>query len=174
MNRHEIIHYITKKIWWLSSLDHVFSHALTIVRVGIQTIFVFSRGLTVHIAIVFRWGRSAPAWPSSRRAVRLVSLVVWVCICQGGAAGQIIEVPNGACRANLDGMSLSLSPAGSSAFTQDPEAQSVVSSTPSEGPMLALSSSEEVDIFSIKAVEFEKLPSLSPAYNELVEVRIVP
>lgn len=28
-----------------------------------------------------------------------------------------------------------------------------------------------MDIFSIKAVEFEELPSLSPAYDELVEVR---
>lgn len=67
------------------------------------------------------------------------------------------------------GLSLfQLSPAGSSAFTQ--EARFVFSSTQSEGLMLMLSSSEGVDIVSIEAGEFEELPALSPAYEELVEV----
>lgn len=36
--------------------------------------------------------------------------------------------------------------------------------------MLILSSSEELDIVSTGAGEFEDLPSLSPAFEELVEV----
>lgn len=36
--------------------------------------------------------------------------------------------------------------------------------------MLTLSSSEELDIVSTEAGEFEDLPSLSPAYEELVGV----
>lgn len=53
------------------------------------------------------------------------------------------------------------SPAGSNAFTQDPEAHS---SALSKNPMLALSSSEEVDITSIEAGDLENLPPLSSAY----------
>lgn len=40
----------------------------------------------------------------------------------------------------------------------------------SERYVLTLSSSEELDVISTKAGEFEDLPSLSPAYEELVEV----
>lgn len=55
------------------------------------------------------------------------------------------------------------SPALSSAFSLGLEAQS-------EGPMLQLSSSKEVDVFSFKTGEIEDLPSHSPVYEELVEV----
>lgn len=70
------------------------------------------------------------------------------------------------------GLSLSqLSPVGSSAFTRDPEARSTVSSsTSSEGSRMPLSSSEEEDINSIKAVEIEE----SPAQCRLLIGSLVP
>lgn len=62
------------------------------------------------------------------------------------------------------------SPARSSAFFWDMEAHSAVSSTPSEGPVLMLSSSEVLDVLSIKAGGIEDLPPPSPSYEEPVEV----
>lgn len=53
-----------------------------------------------------------------------------------------------------------LSPAGSSAFTRDLKAHSAAPSAPSESPMLALSSSEEVDIVIIEAEDLEDSPPL--------------
>lgn len=61
-----------------------------------------------------------------------------------------------------------LLPAGSSAFTQDPEDCSMASSPLSESPMLALSSSKEVDIVSIEAGALEDSTPLSSAYEKLV------
>lgn len=46
----------------------------------------------------------------------------------------------------------------------------MVSSRLSEAPVLAISSSEKLDIVSIEAVEFKYLPSLSPAYEESLEI----
>lgn len=60
--------------------------------------------------------------------------------------------------------------ASSSAFSQVSEACSAVSSAPSEGSVLQLTSSEEVDVLSIKAREFEDSPPHSPAFEELLEV----
>lgn len=57
-----------------------------------------------------------------------------------------------------------------SALAQDPEAHSAASSALSESPMLILSSSEEVDVLSNEAGDFEDSPPLSPAYEELLEV----
>lgn len=62
------------------------------------------------------------------------------------------------------------SPAGSSAFFWNTEARSAVYSTPSEGPVLMLSSSEVLDVLSIKAGGIEDLPPPFPGYEEPVEV----
>lgn len=46
----------------------------------------------------------------------------------------------------------------------------MVSSRLSEALVLAISSSEKLDIVSIEAVEFKDLPPLSPAYEESLEI----
>lgn len=60
--------------------------------------------------------------------------------------------------------------ARSRALFRDTEACSAASSTLSEGPVLMLSSSEELDVLSIEAGGIEDLPSPSPSYEEPVEV----
>lgn len=55
------------------------------------------------------------------------------------------------------------SPARSSTFSRDPEALSAVSFAPSEGPVLMLSSSEEVGVLSIEPGEIEDSPPRDPA-----------
>lgn len=55
-----------------------------------------------------------------------------------------------------------LSPASSSAFTWDLKAHSAAPSATSESPMLALSSSEEVDTVSIEAEDLEDFTTSVP------------
>lgn len=63
-----------------------------------------------------------------------------------------------------------LSPICYSTHAWDPEAFSKDSTALSESTMFMLSSSEGVDIVSIKAGDIEDSPPVSPAYEELVEV----
>lgn len=60
--------------------------------------------------------------------------------------------------------------ASSSGFSQVSEACSGVSSAPSEGLVLQLTSSKEVDVLRIKAREFEDSPPHSSAFEMLLEV----
>lgn len=64
-------------------------------------------------------------------------------------------------------------PEGSSVLSPVSEARPVASSTQRESPMLQCSSSEEVDVLSVDSDTIrgeEDSPSLSPTYEELVEV----
>lgn len=61
------------------------------------------------------------------------------------------------------------SPMGSSILSLGLEAHSAVSSAPSEGSKFQLSSSEEIDVLSIKAGDFEDSPPQVPAYEELIK-----
>lgn len=73
--------------------------------------------------------------------------------------------------ASQTGFALSLpSPARSHASSQGQEARSVVTSAPSEAPVLQLPSSEELDIVSIETGDTEVSSLQSSACEELVEV----
>lgn len=96
---------------------------------------------------------SGPA--AAEAARKLVSRVLQMDLMEGIKTGPAFSLP---------------SPAGSSALSLGLEVCTVASSTWGVSLVLQLSSSEEVDVLSIKAGEIEDLPLLSPVYEELVEV----
>lgn len=150
----------------------VFIPAHATSRVGIHTIFVLfvwersmhsqrSRALAVYFVNSVHYGRSAAAWHSLQRVLRLAFPRMWVPLLprQSKSWGSQMNLSEG-----LDmGLALFLpSPDRSSAFSQCSEAHFAIPSALSEAPVLQVSSSEELEIESIEAGEVDDLPPHSP------------